>query len=134
MKKLTFLILLIFIVASVFAAKPALKKTVVTPEKVKLGAEVSFVLTFSGKKEDIKSIKLFSVEFPYEAPIIELQPDPESKDNVWKAVGPVPYEAPLGIYNWEIKAVDKKDKEIVDKDCKDQTQGKTGKLAFEIIS
>lgn len=133
MKKLTILILFVFIAVVSFAAKPALKKIEVSPDKVKVGAEVTFVLTFSGKKEDIKSIKLYNVEFPYDAPVIELQPDPDSKGNVWKAVGPVPYEAPLGVYNWEIKAVDKNDKEIVDKECKDQKQGKTGKLKFEII-
>ena len=133
MKKLTLLILSAFVALSVFTAKPALKKAEVKPEKVKVGEEVTFILTFSGEKEDIKSVKLFSVEYPYEAPVIDLQPDPESSGNVWKATGPVPYEAPIGVYNWEVKAIDKNDKEIVDKNCKGQAQGKTGKLSFEIL-
>lgn len=133
MNKLTLLIAAIFLTVAVFAGNPVLKKVEVNPTKVKVGQEVTFILTFSGKKESIKSIKLFNQEFPDNAPVIELQADPGSKQNIWKAVGPVPETAPPGIYNWEIKAIDSKDKEIVDKKYNSQSYGKTGKLTFEIV-
>jgi hypothetical protein len=132
MKKLIVFVVSILMVSFAWGVKPALKTVKVHPEKPSVGDEVTIVLTFSGNREDIKSVRLYNVEFPYEAPVLELQPDPESEENTWKAVGMVPYEAPPGIYNWEVKAINKEDKEIVDKKCKDQLQGKTGKLSFEI--
>ncbi len=132
MKKLVLFVLSSLMVSFVWGVKPALKKVEVIPEKPTVGDEVTIILTFSGNKEDVKSVRLYNVEFPYDAPVLELQPDPESDENLWKAVGTIPYEAPPGIYNWEVKAIDKEDKEIVDKKCTDQIQGKTGKLSFEI--
>ena len=133
LKKLFFVCLFLFCTLASIAVKPVLKKAEVIPGKVKVGEEVTFILTFTGNKEDIKSIKLYNLEFPYDAPVVELIPDTDSKENIWKAVGPIPYEAPAGIYNWEIKAIDQTDHEIIDKDCKNQSMGKTGKLKFEVI-
>lgn len=133
MKKITLLILAAFIALVSYAGKPVVKKAEVTPGKVKLGGEVSFSVEFSGKKGDIKSVKLYNQEYPDYAPVIELFQDPDSKGNAWKAVGPIPNEAPMGTYNWEIKAIDKKDKEVVDKKFGSQSYGKTGKLSFEIV-
>jgi len=132
MKKLVLFVLSSLMVSFVWGVKPALKKVEVIPEKPTVGDEVTIILTFSGNKEDVKSVRLYNVEFPYDAPVLELQPDPESEENTWKAVGMVPYEALAGVYNWEVKAIDKEDKEIVDKNCTNQTLGKTGKLSFEI--
>jgi hypothetical protein len=133
MKRFLLLTGFIFLVSASFAAKPVIKKTEVRPEKVKIGQQVTFILSFSGKKEDIKSVRLFNVEFPNDAPVIELQPEEGSVVNVWKAIGPVPEYAPIGVYTWEIKVTDKKDKEVVDKKYSNQLLGKAGKLVFEIV-
>jgi hypothetical protein len=133
MKRLLLLTGLLFIIFFANAAKPGIKKIEVNPETVKIGQKVTFTLTFSGKKEDIKLVKLYNVEFPNDAPVIELQPETGAAGNVWKAIGPVPEYAPIGVYTWEIKVTDRKDKEVIDKKYSNQLLGKAGKLSFEVV-
>jgi|WetSurMetagenome_2_1015567.scaffolds.fasta_scaffold481067_1 hypothetical protein len=133
MKKLLLLASFLFIVLTAFPVKPVIKKIEVNPEKVKNGQKVTFTITFSGKKENIKSVELYNQEFPDNAPVIELRVDPGDTRNIWKAVGPIPEEAPLGIYNWEIKVIDSKNKDVVDKKFSNQPKGKSGILSFEVV-
>ncbi len=133
MKKLYLFLGILLMASVVFAGQPKLKKIEVSPEKVKLGSELVINLSFSKKAGSISSIKLYNVEYPDMAPILELQQNPDAGKNVWSITAPIPMDSPPGVFNWEIKALDKNDKEIVTEDCKDQMQGKTGKLAFEIL-
>ena len=133
MKKLFALVLVLFLMGSLaYAGQPKLKEAKIEPSVASTGDSVKITVEFTGKKKDIKSVTLLVREYPYEGPRIELQPDPESKKNVWVATGVVPWDAPAETFHLDISAIDKNGKEIVTKGFENITTGRTGTIIFKV--
>lgn len=132
MKKIIALFALTLLaVFTIIAAEPGLKEVKIDKEVYKPGESVSVSIEFTGKATEIQSVELFSREYRYDAPKMMMQLLGDGK-NIWVLKADLPYDAPLGTYHVEIKALDKDGKEIVSNDCANCTFGKTGVFKFEV--
>ena len=113
-------------------SQPQLVKATVEPELVSPGDQVNFQVKFTGKKEDMKQVYLTVREYPYDFPMIPLDPDNSSSENVWKSTGDVPYEAYPGEYHLDINAFLKDGKEVVTQGFEDNTTGKAGSILVKV--
>ena len=132
MRKLFAVLLVVMLVAPTAFAKVKLVKAVIEPAAASGGETVKITVEFSGKAKKISQVMMIPREFAYDIDQpYQLQKDASGK-NIWTLEGPVPYEAPSGALNLEIKALDKNGDEIVIKKFKDQENGKAGLIKFEI--
>ncbi len=132
MKKILSLLLIVLLSAPFAQAKIKLIQARIEPAEAAAGDMVKVTVEFSGKADKIKEVMIIPREFAYDIDEPYSLTKDASGKNVWTLEGPIPYEAPAGIVNLEIKAIDKKGKEIVIKDYKDQVHGKAGLITFEI--
>lgn len=114
-----------------FAAEPEIKEIKLDKEEYKPGEEISISIEFTGKATEIQSVELFSREYRYDAPKMMMQHLGDGK-NIWALKADLPYDAPLGTYNIEIKALNKNGKEIVSDECENCSYGKTGVFQFKV--
>ncbi len=132
MKKVLPLILVVLFIAPLAQAKIKLIQAKIEPAAAAAGDMVKVTVEFSGKVDKVKEVMIIPREFAYDIDEPYSLIKDASGKNVWTLEGPIPYEAPPGVVNLEIKAIDKKGKEIVIKDYKDQVHGKAGLIKFEI--
>ena len=131
--KQTLVLLCLFIMTQVvLAGQPKLVSASATPETAAPGDTVSFVIEFKGETKDIESVVLTVREYPYDGPRVPLEPKDKESKSVWVAQGPVPYDAPLETYHLEIAAKTSDGKEIIGKEHKDNTWGKTGVIVLSV--
>lgn len=132
MRKVLIPLLVVLFIMPMAVAKTKLVQAVIEPAAASGGDIVKVTVEFSGKASSIGKVLMIPREFAYEIDEpFHLQKDATGK-NIWTLEGPVPYEAPAGALNMEIKAFDEKGKEIVVEEYKEQMHGKAGLIAFEI--
>ena len=123
---------LVLLMASLADAKIKLVSAVIEPAAAKPGDEVTATVELSGKLKNVSQVLLIPREYAYDIDQpFSLQPDGSGK-NIWTLNATVPWEVPSGEINLEVKAYDKKGKEIVIKEYEDQLHGKTGLILFEV--
>jgi len=132
MRNLVLSILVLLLIVTVVQAKVKLVEAKIDPAAAGPGETVNVTVEFSGKAKNVSKVLMVPREYAYEIDQpFYLQAD-SSGANIWRLEGPVPYEAPMGEVNLEIKAYDAKDNEIVIKEFEEQTHGKAGLIKFEI--
>jgi hypothetical protein len=132
MKNLISLLLVLSVtMLTSFAAEPEIKEIKLDKTELKPGEAVSVSIEFTGKPTEIQSVELFSREYYYDAPKMMMQLLGDGK-NIWVFKAELPYDAPLGTYNVEVKALNKKGEEIVAGECNNCTYGPTGVFKFEV--
>jgi len=133
MKKLFIVAVLIFCLPLVVAAKqPKLKSATIEPKVTATGDTVKITVEFTGKVKDVKEVSFIVREYPYDYPRTYLTPLKDKKKNIWVLEGPVPWDAYAQTYHLDLRALDKKGKEIVSKGCEKQTTGRTGTIEFKV--
>jgi len=132
MKKVLAVLLIVLLTAPWAQAKIKLLQASIEPAQASAGDMVTVTVEFSGKSDKIKEVMIIPREFAYDIDEPYSLIKDASGKNVWSLEGPIPYEAPSGVVNLEIKAISNKGKEIVIKDYKDQVHGKAGLIKLEI--
>ena len=133
MKKLIIIAVLIMCIPLVVSAKqPKLKSATIEPKIAATGDTVKIAVEFTGKVKDIKELSFIVREYPYDYPRTYLTPVKKSKKNIWLVQGPVPWDAYAQTYHLDLKAIDKKGKEIITKGFEKQTTGRTGTIEFKV--
>jgi len=132
MKNGLIVLCIVLLMVPMVEAKVKLVKATIEPAAAEVGDEVTATVEFSGKAKNISQVLIIPREYAYdmEEPF-PLQAD-ESGKNIWSLTVTIPYEAMSGKVNCEIKALDKKGKEIVIEEYKEQVHGKAGLIEFEI--
>ncbi|MBN1464319.1 hypothetical protein JXA02_01065 [candidate division KSB1 bacterium] len=132
MKKGFIALCIVLLMAPLADAKVKLVSAVIEPAAAGAGDEVMATVEFSGKVKNVSRVLLIPREYAYDIDQpFSLLPDASGK-NVWSMKTTVPWEVPSGEVNLEVKAFDKKGKEIVIKEYKDQLHGKAGLILFEV--
>jgi len=131
MKKLI-VVLVMLCTSFTFAAKPKFVKAEIQPAAAKPGDAVKLVVEFSGNAQKIEKLKITVREYAYDTDPFYLEEPDQENPNIWSLETEVPYDAPSGTIHLEIKAMDKKGREIVTKEYKNQTWGRTGLVKFTI--
>ncbi|MBD3375080.1 hypothetical protein GF406_08605 [candidate division KSB1 bacterium] len=132
MKRIAVLLCVFILSQLALAGQPELVSASATPETAAPGDTVSFVIEFKGETKDIESVVLTVREYPYDGPRVPLQPKEKESKSVWVAQGPVPYDAPLETYHLEIAAKTADGQEIISKEHKNNTWGKTGVIVLTV--
>lgn len=132
MRKVLLVVCALLLVVTMAEAKVTLVKAVIEPAAAAAGDEVSVMVEFGGKTKNIESVVMIPREYAYEIDAPFPLQKSEDNENVWVLKGQVPWEAPSGPVNLEIKAVDKKGKDVVVEEYKDQAHGKAGLIEFEV--
>jgi len=133
MKKLIIIAVLIMCIPLVVSAKqPKLKSATIEPKVAATGDTVIIAIEFTGKVKDVKEVSFIVREYPYDFPRTYLTPVKKSKKNIWKLVGPVPWDAYAQSYHLDLRALDKKGKEIVTKGLEKQSTGRTGTIELKV--
>ncbi len=133
MKKTILTFVALFLITGMAMAKqPKLVKATITPSKASIGDSVQVKVEFTGKKSDLKQVYLVVRGYEYDTDAIILQPDENSKKNIWVAEQVIPYEAPAEVFNLDINAIDKKGKEIVTKGFENNSTGKAGTVELTV--
>ena len=133
MKKLFFIAVLIMFIPLVVSAKqPKLKSATIEPKVAATGDTVTITVEFTGKAKSIKEVSFIVREYPYDYPRTWLTHDKKEKKNIWKLVGPIPWDAYAQSYHLDIRALDKKGKEIVTKGLEKQSTGRTASIEFKV--
>ncbi len=132
MRKVLLVFCAVLLVVTLAEAKVTLVKAVIEPAAASAGDDVAVTVEFGGKAKNIESVVMIPREFAYEIDMPFPLQKAEDGKNVWVLKGQVPWETPSGEVNLEIKAVDKKGKEVVVEEYKDQVHGKAGLIAFEV--
>ena len=133
MKKLFIIAVLILCVPLIVSAgQPKLKSATIEPELAATGDTVNITVEFTGKAKNVKEVSFIVREYPYDYPRTYLTLDKKSKKNIWKLVGPVPWDAYAQSYHLDLRALDKKGKEIVTEGMEKQSTGRTGTIEFKV--
>ncbi len=133
MKQVMSVVCFLILVASMAQAKIELVEAKVEPAAAAVGEQVVGHVEFTGKAKNVSKVMVIPREYAYEIEEpFQLSKDESTKKNVWKIETRVPYDAPSGKMNLEIKALDKNGDEIVIEEYKDQVHGKAGNIEFEI--
>ena len=133
MKKLILVAVLIMCIPLVLSAKqPKLKSATIEPKIAATGDTVAVVVEFTGKAKDIKEVSFIVREYPYDYPRTYFTHDKKEKKNIWQLVGPVPWDAYAQSYHLDVRALDKKGKEIVTKGLEKQSTGRTATIEFKV--
>jgi hypothetical protein len=128
---LAMLILLCFAVA-IYAGQPKLVKAEIKPAVAEPGETVKMTIELTGKANDLKEVSFVIREYLYDQPRRYLSPLKDSKKNVWVLEETVPYDAPYDIFHLDVRALDKKGKEVVSEGLEDNETGRTAAVKFEI--
>ncbi|MBN1561574.1 hypothetical protein JW998_15090 [candidate division KSB1 bacterium] len=132
MKNVLLALCIVLLMAPLADAKIKLVSAVIEPAAGGGGDEVTATVEFSGKVKNVSRVLLIPREYAYDIDQpFSLQPDADGK-NVWTLKATVPWETPSGEVNLEVKAFDKKGKEIIIDEYKDQLHGKAGLIPFEV--
>ncbi len=133
MKKLIIIAVLILCIPLVVSAKqPKLKSATIEPKIAATGDTVKITVGFTGKVKDIEELSFIVREYPDDYPRTYLAHDKKCKKNIWLLQGPVPWDAYAQAYHLDLKAIDKKGKEIITKGFEKQTTGHTGTIEFKV--
>jgi len=133
MKKLFIIAVLILCVPLIVSAKqPKLKSATIKPEVAATGDTVKITVEFTGKAKNIKEVSFIVREYPYDYPRTYLTHDKKSKKNIWILEGPVPWDAYAQSYHLDLRALDKKGKEIVSEGLEKQSTGRTGTIELKV--
>ncbi|MBC8180266.1 hypothetical protein H8E88_03995 [candidate division KSB1 bacterium] len=133
MKKLIFIAVLIMFIPLVLSAKqPKLKSATIEPKVAATGDTVTIMVEFTGKVKDIKEVSFIIREYPYDYPRTYFVSLKDKKKNIWVLEGPVPWDAYAQSYHLDIRALDKKGKEIVTKGLEKQSTGRTATIEFKV--
>jgi len=124
--------LLFFPTVVVFSEQPTLKSAEVVPAIASRGDTVKIVVEFTGNPKDLKAVSFVVREYQEDYPKVFLRPVEKDSANVWAAIGPIPYDAPLETYHLDIQAVDSTGQEIVTKGFENQPTGRTGTMQLQI--
>jgi len=114
------------------SSQPQLMKASIEPELAAPGAEASVSVEFSGMHADMKQVYLTVREYPYDYPMVELEPDNNSSTNLWSLDLTIPYEAYPGDYHLDINAFLKDGNEIVTEGFEDNSTGKAGTILLKV--
>ncbi len=132
MKKV-FIISFLFLISlfTALATEPEIKTIKLDKTDYKPGDIISVSIEFTGKPIEIQSVEIISREYRTNTPKLMMQLLGDGK-NIWVLQTNLPYDAPYGIYNVEVKAINKNGEEITSNNCEGCIYGKTGVFKFEV--
>lgn len=130
-KRSVFFCSLLFVIALGYA-EVQLVDAKIEPTAASAGEKVKGSVEFSGVC-GIQKVLIIPREYAYDInQPFAMQKADSCKKELWVLEIMVPYDAPIGPVNLEIKAVDKDSNEIVIKEFAEQQFGKAGLIKFEI--
>ena len=131
--KFTALLTLIFLSSAVLAGGPKIKSITKSTDAAKPGDNITITVTLKGKAKLVKSMAFIVREYPYDVPPFQLKAVEGKKGKVWSTSMPIPYEAPSGVYNLELKVSLEDGSILEEEEYVGNAHGKAGTVIVTVL-